>query len=196
MRTTTANDLGAELDLSELLETSGSSLGAVPGPSRSVYGQSLLTETAPPAAAAASDGEAAWHMMTRPIRVERDDRSERPAAPAARPAAYDGDVEPGLAALCRGAGIDPRTLPPEARAAALQLAGQLLRESILGLMELQQGRSELRNRLGVGVAGADGARARRWTWRRAACRRSSYGCCRVSRRAPAPSKRCATSSAN
>ena len=79
-------------------------------------------------------------MMTRPVRV-----------------AGGEEVDAGLAALCRGAGIDPQQLPPEARPAALQLAGQLLRESLLGLIELQQARSELRNRLGVDSAGADEA---------------------------------------
>jgi type VI secretion system FHA domain protein len=81
-------------------------------------------------------------MMTRPVRVTRD----------------NVDVEPGLAAFCRGAGIDPQQLPPEARAAALQLAGQMLRESLLGLLELQQGRAELHNRLGV-AAGGDEAQS-------------------------------------
>jgi type VI secretion system FHA domain protein len=141
VRTTTANDLGADLDLSELLET-GSSI-PLPEPLkpggraavRNVYGQAVVAESP----AAGGEGGTPWHMMTRPVRVTRD----------------NADVEPGLAAFCRGAGIDPQQLAPEARAAALQLAGQMLRESLLGLMELQQGRAELRNRLGVSAAGAD-----------------------------------------
>ena len=51
-----------------------------------------------------------------------------------------------MAAFCRGAGVDPRSISSEARNAALQLAGQLLRESVLGLMDLNQGRNEFRNR--------------------------------------------------
>jgi type VI secretion system protein len=58
---------------------------------------------------------------------------------------YDGDFDVGLSAFCRGAGIDPRNISTEARGAALQLAGQLLRESVLGLMDLNQGRNEFRN---------------------------------------------------
>jgi type VI secretion system protein len=104
-------------------------------------------------ASAAPEAGTPWHLMTRPVRVERPDPSELSLPPAARPSLYEGEVEPGLAALCRGAGIEARSLPPEARAAAMQLAGQLLREAVLGLMDLQQGRSELRNRLGV-AAGA------------------------------------------
>src|SRR5450755_1693492 len=154
-RNTTANDLGADLDLSELLET-----GVIR--SRNIYGQTVLPDTPKPP----SEGGTPWHMMTRPIRLERSDRTEAPEtplAPSARaPAAisvpmpvFEGDVEVGLAALCRGAGIDPHSLPTDKRAAAMQLAGQLLRESVLGLMDLQQGRNELRNRLNVS-AGDDG----------------------------------------
>jgi type VI secretion system protein ImpI/type VI secretion system protein len=41
----------------------------------------------------------------------------------------------------------------------MQLAGQLLREAVLGLMDLQQGRSELRNRLNVGAGDVDDSAA-------------------------------------
>jgi type VI secretion system FHA domain protein len=154
-RNTTANDLGADLDLSELLET-----GVIR--SRNIYGQTVLPDTPKPP----SEGGTPWHMMTRPIRLERSDRTEAPETPLAPPArapaaisvpmpVFEGDVEAGLAALCRGAGIDPHSLPTDKRAAAMQLAGQLLRESVLGLMDLQQGRNELRNRLNVSV-GDDG----------------------------------------
>ena len=62
------------------------------------------------------------------------------------PALYEGDFDLGLATFCRGAGIDPRAITPEARNGALQLAGQLLREAVLGLMDLNQSRNEFRNR--------------------------------------------------
>ncbi len=54
-----------------------------------------------------------------------------PRAPASSPSAYDNT--PGLQAFCRGAGIGPETLPVDAHARMLHLAGQLLRESLLGL---------------------------------------------------------------
>ena len=140
VRRTTANDLGADLDLSELLDT-GSPQPApaqlIPdggSPARNVYGQTVLPDPQTPAGNDATP----WHMMTRPVRVANND-----------------EPDAGLAALCRGAGIDPLQLPAEARPAALQLAGQLLRESLLGLIELQQARGELRNRLGVDAGGAD-----------------------------------------
>ncbi len=154
VRTTTANDLGADLDLSELLEASSQADAQPQIPIRNIYGQTVLPDTPGPAAAEAA---AAWHMMTRPVKIERPEAPERTAAVPARAAVFDGDVEASLAALCRGAGIDPRSLPPEARGAAMQLAGQLLREAVLGLMDLQQGRAELRNRLNVGTSGADEA---------------------------------------
>jgi type VI secretion system protein len=62
---------------------------------------------------------------------------------------YDGDFDVGLSTFCRGAGIDPRNVTAEARGAALQLAGQLLRESVLGLMDLNQSRNEFRNRFRI-----------------------------------------------
>jgi type VI secretion system FHA domain protein len=64
-------------------------------------------------------------------------------------ALYEGDFDIGLSSFCRGAGIDPRSVTSEARGAALQLAGQLLRETILGLMDLNQGRNEFRNKFRI-----------------------------------------------
>ena len=80
-------------------------------------------------------------MMTRPLKVERP-QEPKPCAPKPRGTGpRDRQVRrsskatstSGLAAFCRGAGIDPRSISTEARGAALQLAGQLLREAVLGL---------------------------------------------------------------
>jgi type VI secretion system protein len=54
-----------------------------------------------------------------------------------------------LSAFCRGAGIDARSISNDVRSAALQLAGQLLRETILGLMDLNHSRNEFRNRFRI-----------------------------------------------
>ncbi len=62
---------------------------------------------------------------------------------------FEGDFDVGLTAFCRGAGIDPLNISIEVRAAALQLAGQLLREAVLGLMDLNQSRNEFRNRFRI-----------------------------------------------
>jgi type VI secretion system protein len=60
------------------------------------------------------------------------------------PALYD--IHSGLQAFCRGAGIDPERLPPEAQTRMLHLAGQLFRESLVGLKDLERTRSDVRNR--------------------------------------------------
>jgi len=164
VKKSTANDLGADLDLSSLLEPSDSAAHGVPA--RNAYGQ-VVGGTAPreapaprEAAAPAGEGGTPWHMMTRPFKVNAKAEAAavqaaaaagpRPQAsaltPPPGPALYEGDFDLGLAAFCRGAGIDPRTITSEARNGALQLAGQLLREAVLGLMDLNQSRNEFRNR--------------------------------------------------
>jgi type VI secretion system FHA domain protein len=164
VRKSTANDLGADLDLSELLEASDlvsrdpvADSGVHP---RDAYGQSVLDDESP---------GTPWHMMTRPLKVDApkletaklDASVGSASAPqfpkAPPPALYEGDFDIGLAAFCRGAGIEPRSITSEARGAVLQLAGQLLRESVLGLMDLNQGRNEFRNKFRMQPPPADAA---------------------------------------
>jgi type VI secretion system protein len=171
VKKSTANDLGADLDLSSLLEPSNSVAHGVPA--RNAYGQAVgaVREPARPAEAPPAEGGGTpWHMMTRPFKVDaKADAGAvlaaavaagavqpaaaanlRPQAPTLSPppgpALYEGDFDLGLATFCRGAGIDPRAITSEARNGALQLAGQLLREAVLGLMDLNQSRNEFRNR--------------------------------------------------
>jgi type VI secretion system protein len=158
VRKSTADDLGADLDLSELLEPSdliSHDLDSGVHP-RDAYGQSVLDDDSP---------GTPWHMMTRPLKVEPA-KAETSVAGASAPSAasskpqtpalYEGDFDIGLAAFCRGAGIEPRSISTEARGAVLQLAGQLLRESVLGLMDLNQGRNEFRNKFRMQPPSADG----------------------------------------
>ncbi|HEY0745243.1 MAG TPA: type VI secretion system-associated FHA domain protein TagH [Steroidobacteraceae bacterium] len=168
----TADDLGADLDLSQLLEPSNL-LAGDPGGPRDAYGQPLSTVARPPATEGAGTP---WHMMTRPLKVEppKAKAAPTPPAPAAAPvsentpsvssphlsrshslALYEGDFDIGLSSFCRGAGIDPSSITSEARSAALQLAGQMLREAVLGLMELNQARNEFRNRFRIAAPAAD-----------------------------------------
>jgi type VI secretion system protein len=170
VKKSTADDLGADLDLSELLEPSdllGGDSGVRP---RDAYGQALSGRSGPPSQPSLeAEVDAAgtpWHMMTRPLKVEgtkgegaRTEGSAGSAIPAARgsnPVLFDGDFDVGLTAFCRGAGIDPQNLTSEARGAALQLAGQLLREAVLGLMDLNQNRNEFRNRFRISPPANDG----------------------------------------
>jgi type VI secretion system protein len=170
----TANDLGADLDLSQLLEPSNL-LAGDPGGPRDAYGQPLSTVARPPATEGAGTP---WHMMTRPLKVEPSKAKPAPTPPAPTPPAppvsentpsvssphlsrshslalYEGDFDIGLSSFCRGAGIDPSSITSEARSAALQLAGQMLREAVLGLMELNQARNEFRNRFRIAAPAPD-----------------------------------------
>jgi type VI secretion system protein len=170
IKKSTANDLGADLDLSQLLEPSDLSIADSGNRPRDSYGQPVPRREDKKVEA---EGSATpWHMMTRPLKVEAQkleaqkleaqkfesvsqlslSRSQTPAV-----ALYEGDFDIGLAAFCRGAGIEPRSISTEARGAALQLAGQLLREAVLGLMDLNQGRSEFRNKFRIASPAADGS---------------------------------------
>jgi type VI secretion system protein len=163
VKKSTANDLGADLDLSQLLEPSDkleADSGVRP---RNSYGQAITPEREPSRPAVEDEGSGTpWHMMTRPLKVNPPANTAVPvvappavvAAPAPTPRSpapvlYDSDFDVGLSAFCRGAGIDPRSITAEARGAAMQLAGQLLRESVLGLMDLNQSRNEFRNRFRI-----------------------------------------------
>lgn len=83
------------------------------------------------------------------------------SAPAAAPVASarareEQELWPGLAALCKGAGIDPRALPAEVRATALAQAGQLLREMLVGFSELARTRADFASEFTI----SSGARRR------------------------------------
>ena len=164
VKKSTANDLGADLDLSQLLEPSDLIVDDSGNRPRDAYGQPLPRRAEPATPDAMLEADAAgtpWHMMTRPLKMEGA-KADSSAAPGMRPqnapspVLYDGDFDVGLSAFCRGAGIDPRNVTTEARGAALQLAGQLLRESVLGLMDLNQGRNEFRNRFRISAPANDG----------------------------------------
>jgi type VI secretion system protein len=145
VKKSTADDLGADLDLSLLLEPSDNVAVESGIRLRNSYGQAVTSAPDAPAGTEGTPGTP-WHMMTRPLKVEN---SAAPAPRAPNPTLYDGDLDIGLTSFCRGAGIDPHTVTAEARGAALQLAGQLLRESVLGLMDLNQSRNEFRNRFRI-----------------------------------------------
>jgi predicted component of type VI protein secretion system len=97
--------------------------------------------------------------VSRP-RAETPPRTVPPAPQAQAAAASrtrdEQDLWPGLVALCKGAGIDPLSLPAEARGTALQQAGQLLREALVGFTELARTRADFASEFGI----ASGARRR------------------------------------
>lgn len=155
-----ADDIGARLDLSELLETGNefAPRAAAPPPSlqslaSNAYGQTVTEEP----------DATPWHMTTRPFRVERSPVAEARLAepltsmPGRAKAGnfFDANTDPGLADICRGAGIDPESIAPENRAAALQLCGRLLREVAVGLMDVNQSGNEFRNRFRIPIPPRD-----------------------------------------
>ncbi len=180
VRKSTADDLGADLDLNELLEYSDRLDESDPEPVAAVSADSGIRPRGAYGQAIGPEAEPAtpWHMMTRPLKLDNSPSASLPALAASSPnlaasspnllasspslsqamaraaAPADPDVDAGLAAFCRGAGIDPRSLG-ENRAVTLQLAGQLLRETVLGLMDLNQVRKEFRNRFRMPPPAAD-----------------------------------------
>jgi predicted component of type VI protein secretion system len=139
-------------------------------------GNDFLAQEAPPISA--HDLDAAFEVkdFLATSRRERDSRPRRrpdtsagmppAAAPAPAPvlpaaqtptgrARDEQELWPGLVALCKGAGIDPRALPPESRIAALHQAGQLLRETLVGFTELAQARADFASDFGI-TSGARG----------------------------------------
>ena len=78
--------------------------------------------------------------------------ADKPAPPVERPRrSTDGHTHEspanGVEAFCRGAGVDPVALPTEAQNALLQLAGQMMREVVLGMMDVLKGRADQKTRL-------------------------------------------------
>ena len=98
-----------------------------------------------------------WQMQTKPYdrkslqALTNPASLARPAAdkPAARRPVEGSTLEPsnGVEAFCRGAGIDPASIPLETQHALLQLAGQMTREVVLGLMDVLKGRADQKTRL-------------------------------------------------
>jgi type VI secretion system FHA domain protein len=98
--------------------------------------------TAPPAPAQGQE----WALKTRQItreeladalarRHSRVEARER-IAPFHQQASAWADLRSSVQAFCRGAGIDPALLTPEAQSMLPLVAGQLLREAIVGLNDI------------------------------------------------------------
>jgi type VI secretion system protein len=135
-------DIGAALNLDELLVPDA---GAQSGGFHNAYGQSLavVPRVEPPLA----DEEPSEEVIARRIAKLAKAAGRDPRNGSSSPALYD--VQSGLQAFCRGAGIDGDRLPADAQTRSLHLAGQLLRESLVGLKDLERVRSEIRNRFRI-----------------------------------------------
>ncbi len=168
-----ARDLGASLRLENLLEASNdlssdelkpvNAFGqAVSGRTRGLMQTQDMHREPPTNPELDVDSEAVARRIARLARAaERTQREKAAQLPAPAPApvtpsapALAADVPavnntPGLQAFCRGAGIGLETLPVDAHSRMLHLAGQLLRESLLGLKESSRHEQAQRNRLRV-----------------------------------------------
>ena len=76
-------------------------------------------------------------LARRKTRVDARDRS----APFHQQASTWTDLRSSLQAFCRGAGIEPSSLSAEAQAMLPLVAGQLLRETIVGLSDIARARN-------------------------------------------------------
>jgi type VI secretion system protein len=164
------HDLGASLRLENLLEASNdissdelkpvNAFGqAVSARSRALHQTQDLPKEGSTAPELGVDSEAVARRIARLAKAAakqqaaRQDSAPSPApttpAPVSVSSAPAYDNTPGLQAFCRGAGIGPETLPVDAHARMLHLAGQLLRESLLGLKASTRSQQEQRNQLRV-----------------------------------------------
>jgi len=158
-------DIGAALDLDALLVPDAS---AVPEPARDVassggfrpvnaYGQAVARAprpaTTPAPAAEVSPApeldpdEPPEEVIARRIARLAKAAGRDPRNGASAPAIYD--VQSGLQAFCRGAGIDMDKLPGDAQTRLMHLVGQLVREAFVGLKDLERSRNEIRNRFRI-----------------------------------------------
>jgi len=93
-----------------------------------------------------------WNLKTRPLgreeladvlarRQNRNDARERNVAFHQQASTWS-DLRSALQAFCRGAGIDPASLTSEAQSMLPLVAGQMLREAVVGLNDVAQSRAE------------------------------------------------------
>ena len=150
--------IGAKLDLNNLIRARGADDS---GSVRNAFGVKMASrvrqlddstdeQEPPPPPGAPPDAD--WAMKTRPVtkqelaealarRKGRSDARER-SAPYHQQASTWTDLRSALQAFCRGAGIEIGSLTPEAQSMLPLLAGQLLREAVVGLIDLQQTRNK------------------------------------------------------
>jgi type VI secretion system FHA domain protein len=130
----TYGDLGAELDMTGLI--------ADPNPPP----DDPLPRPEPPRLEPLRLSDAYGQVVS----VPSAKTAERPTL---RPAPAASGHHAAVLGFFRGAGLDPTHLSVEQASAALALAGQLVREMVLGLMTNQQTRAELKGRYRIDETG-------------------------------------------
>jgi type VI secretion system protein len=153
-------DLGAALDLDDLLQSGADEFRSPLAVN--AYGQPITPLLAtgarsasparaftPRAAAAGTDLSASlgeseterWAIARRIERLARAASRAQDRRTAGSPA-VPPDANNGLSAFCKGAGIAADHFAPELQVRLLQLAGQLIREALVGLKDLERARTE------------------------------------------------------
>jgi len=142
-------DIGARLDLAELLQPAEDGLPSLPV---TAYGQAVDSGRVQALAQASDSAAPAPKVPEAPDAESISQRMARLAQVVAREPKFPTsgvaleDLRSGLDAFCRGAGIDPAALPADAQGRLLHLAGRLFREVFVGLKDLERTRAETRNR--------------------------------------------------
>ena len=153
-------DLGAALDLGDLLQSNGDDsrrqlavnaygqpvTPLLPTGARSAMRPRPVTPISPPSAmelsASLADSETERRAIARRIeRLARAATRAQDRRTAANPP-VPPDANNGLSAFCKGAGIAADHFAPELQVRLLQLAGQLIREALVGLKDLERARTE------------------------------------------------------
>lgn len=158
------SDLGASLRLENLLEASNdissdelkpvNAFGqAVSSRTRALHQTQDLPKEPSTAPEIDVDSEAVARRIARLAKAATKQQQalqqSAPVSPPTVPVVPTQDNSTGLQAFCRGAGIGLESLPVDAHARMLHLAGQLFRESLLGLKETNRSQQEQRNALRV-----------------------------------------------
>jgi type VI secretion system protein len=138
-------DLGAALDLDALLQSDVEEFHAPLAVN--AYGQPVTVpaaspDPAPPASLSSVLAESDTERRAIARRIERLARAASRAQERRTAAGPPPDPSSGLAAFCKGAGIPADHFAPELQVRLLQLAGQLIRETLVGLKDLELVRAE------------------------------------------------------
>jgi type VI secretion system FHA domain protein len=145
---TAQTDIGAELDLQDLLGTDASSPGEQPP--GTAFGPGRAAPAARPLAPAPVEPSPA--ARARAPSENLDETVARRLASLARAAGRDvaAAAQEGSdwQAFCRGAGLKPEQLSPHAQG-LMHLAGRLLRETLVGLKDLERSRGQTRDRFRI-----------------------------------------------
>jgi predicted component of type VI protein secretion system len=116
------------------------------------YGQPL-PDTASPTARSQQKPPGARGPAATAVPRPQPAARRAPVTEAAAHGGVESGLSPGLLEFCQGAGIDPGSLSASQRDAMLREAGQILREMMLGLMELSRARAEFTREVGITGSG-------------------------------------------